>query len=551
MKLVGLVSNPNAPRHTHTRLFDLLAGIFQVQFQERATGSLEGLDAAVFLGIESAKPTLPSLHIAEAIKKTNSDSAGTVQFGNSAAVPIVFRSRDIKQKGRAPDTSLSLNGGDQIIATRDGQPLWAVREEREIRTDLSAMALPLLDDDSAVFSYFAGDNFVPLLPLVEFLHRLTGGNQWRGPGLRAGFMFDDPNLHADSYGWINYRDLAESANQHNYHASMATIPLDAWFEDKQAVGLFAQNHARLSLLIHGNDHLSQELASFSSEAQRLGSLAQALQRISRLEAKTSIAVPRVMAAPHGACSEETLRDMARLGFEAACISHGSLHRYNSDKPWATSIGLKMSDCVAGLPVIPRFRLSEECQNAILLAAYLDQPIIPVGHHQDVSGGLELLENLAGFINSLGEVRWMDMKGIARSNFKTRMEGSLLHVQSCARVFELTVPPGVTHISIHELRMVDAVGEGIRIRATGRADQIHSRYVGEPIPVQPGATLEITFLLQNQLDPNSVRQPGLRMQSVARRVLTEGRDRLSPIAYRLKNKLRPPTPGLAKKKSGNR
>ena len=50
----------------------------------------------------------------------------------------------------------------------------------------------------------------------------------------------------------------------------------------------------------------------------------------------------------------------------------------------------MTEMVAGLPVISRFRISRECQNAILLAAYLDQPIIPVGHHQDVAGGLDLL-----------------------------------------------------------------------------------------------------------------------------------------------------------------
>ena len=119
---------------------------------------------------------------------------------------------------------------------------------------------------------------------------------------------------------------------------MATIPLDGWFESKKAVRVFADNPDRLSFLVHGNDHLHKELASFSSEGQGLGAMAQAWNRISRLEARTSIAVSKVMAAPHGACSEQTLGVMARVGFEAACISHGSLHNYNSDKAWAKSIG---------------------------------------------------------------------------------------------------------------------------------------------------------------------------------------------------------------------
>jgi hypothetical protein len=537
MKLVGLVSDPASPPHTHRRLFDWLAGIFHLQFQERPPGGLEGLDAAVFWGFEDANPGLPNLQIAAQINWNTSDSLATVHFGHSDVVPKVFRGRAIEQENLAPDAFVNLKGGDQIIATLQGRPLWMVREDGECRTDLSAMALPRTDESSALCKYFAARNFLRLLPLVDFLRRLTGETQWSSPGLRADFMFDDPNLHTTSYGWINYRELAQHANLHNYHASMATIPLDAWFESKQAVSLFADNSARLSFLIHGNDHLHKELANFSSDEQRLGSLAQALKRISRLEGKTSVEVSKVMAAPHGACSEETLRVMAHLGFEAACISHGSLHAYNAKKSWAKSVGLRMSEFVAGFPVIPRFRVNRECQNAILMAAYLDQPIIPVGHHQDVAGGLDLLEELAGFVNSLGEIRWMDMKGIARSNYKTRTDGSVLNVQSYARVFKLNVPSGVTHVSIQRPKVNDAVEERICIRTPGQADQVFSHYNGEPFAVQPVADLEITAFLQEQIDPGSVRLPNLKIWPFARRILTEGRDRLTPFACRLKEKIR--------------
>jgi hypothetical protein len=227
--------------------------------------------------------------------------------------------------------------------------------------------------------------------------------------------------------------------------------------------------------------------------------------------------------------------MARLGFEAACISSGSLHNYNSGKSWAKNIGLNMSEFVAGLPVIPRFRLKRDCKNDILLAAYLGQPIVPVGHHQEVADGLDLLADLAAFINSLGEVRWMDMKGIARSNFKTRMDGSLLHVQSFSRVFKLPVPPGVAQVSVQRPEMAEAVDEGICVRAPGKPDRVLPHYAGEPFPVQPGAALEIASFLQNQVDPGSVRLPKLRMWPVARRILTEGRDRLAPFAGRLRSR----------------
>jgi len=532
-KVIALVSVSSAP--PDMTLFEWMESIFPVRFQSVRPGRWDGMDAAIFLGLEPSCPGLPSLQIPAAIAPEVPAALATVQFGQSAAVPKVFRGRAVRQENLICEGSLKTNNGDQIIAALDGNPLWVAREDGRGRTDFSAMSLPSAKKLRSLYQCFAARDFMRLLPLVDFLRRLARENEWGNPGLRACFMFDDPNLHSTGYGWIRYRELAQHASLSHYHASIATIPLDSWFERKQAVGIFADNQARLSLLIHGNDHLHKELASFSSDGQRLASLAQALNRIARLEAKTSMEVSRVMAAPHGACSEETLRVMARLGFEAACISHGALHNYNADRQWARNVGLGMSEFVAGLPVIPRFRLNRECQNAILLAAYLGQPIIPVGHHQELADGLDLLGELANFINSLGEVRWLDMKGIARSNYQTRTEGNLLQVRSFARVIDLRVAPGVTQVAIQRPKVAEEVEEGIRIRSPGQAGQVFSKYAGQPFPVQPGADLEITPFVQNQVDPSSVRRPKLKIWPFARRILTEGRDRLSPFACRLREK----------------
>ena len=460
-----------------------------------------------------------------------------VQFANSSAVPAVFRKREVRQTRVAVFDKSKLSGRDEIMASADGHPIWIARADDSGRRQMCAVSLEGIENLRLPFRSLSPDIFVQLLPMIHFIRRGTGESRWSEPPLRASIILDDPNLHCASFGWINFRELAQHAGLHNYHVAIATVPLDSWYESKQAVRLFADNQARLSLLIHGNDHIRQELASFSSDDQRLGSMAQALRRISRLEARTSLAVSRVMTAPHEVCSEETLRVMARLGFEAACITLGTLHKYNSDKSWARSFSLGMSEWVAGLPVIPRFEVRCEIQNAVLLAAYLGQPIIPVSHHQELAGGLDLLEDLANFINSLGPIRWMDLKGIARSNYRTRTEGSLLLVQSYARVLHLRIPPGVTQASIHRPTAAEAMEEGICIRTPGQADRVFPHYVGEPFPVPPGTDLEVTSFLQNQIDPNTVREPKSRIWPFARRILTEGRDRLSPFAYRLTGKVR--------------
>jgi hypothetical protein len=96
---------------------------------------------------------------------------------------------------------------------------------------------------------------------------------------------------------------------------------------------------------------------------------------------------------------------------------------------------------------------------------------------------------------------------------------------------------VTQVAIQRPKVAEEVEEGIRIRSPGQAGQVFSKYAGQPFPVQPGADLEITPFVQNQVDPSSVRRPKLKIWPFARRILTEGRDRLSPFACRLKGKVR--------------
>ena len=115
-------------------------------------------------------------------------------------------------------------------------------------------------------------------------------------------------------------------------------------------------------------------------------------------------------------------------------------------------------------------------------------------------------------------------------------GSLKARLAVAGIQEMTAfcrDKGVAHAICGKL--VVAVEEGIRIRAPSRADQCFPSYVGEPFPVHPGAELEITSFFQDQIDPNSVPPPKLRIWPVARRILTESRDRLAPLACRLKSR----------------
>jgi hypothetical protein len=531
VKLIELAGT--AESHRTKRLFEALSQAFPVRFQERGKGERNRTDAVIDFGTDAteARDKVPTLRVSPAGKDSTKADKVLVQFTSSPSLPAVFRGRTVETEAALPPSGLRL-ADQEVLASISGRPIWAVRGQGAEESYHSAIPLPNMDANGVLFEHFASHNFLGLLPLIHFLHRVIGADRWTAPPLRACFMFDDPNLHWPRYGHVDFRELALSAERHHYHASFATIPMDGWYVHRGTAEIFRQYQSRLSLLCHGNNHTTHELARDYAAADRQALVAQALQRIGSLERRSKVQVSRVMAAPHGACSEELMGDMARLGFEAACISHWSNRSHNPSKQWNMRLGLAMAEMVADLPLIPRFRIFPTCQTDILLAAFLNQPIIPVGHHEDVADGLALLEGLAGFINSLGEVQWLDMQSIARSNFFTLREAEVLQVKMYSRKIRLAVPPGIEQLCIHRPWLSDGDQEGLELRLQNEDSVQFNLYRGERIPIRPGGEVEIASIHPSLLD--SVKVPVARtpLWAVARRQLCEIRDRMKPAARRL-------------------
>ncbi|MBA2242284.1 MAG: hypothetical protein H0W04_05270 [Chthoniobacterales bacterium] len=347
-------------------------------------------------------------------------------------------------------------------------------------------------------------------------------------------MFDDPNLHGSGYGFLDYRTLIEHAAEHNYHAAMATVPFDAWCVSSKAIGLFRTHSARLSLLIHGNNHTQSELAQPYPEKAREQLVAQTLKRISRLEGRLGSPVPKIMAAPHGACSDLMAKELLRQGYEAACISWGSLRKHNPQKVWPPDFGLEPAEFLGGgLPVIPRFRVSRDSLADVVLSAFLGQPIIPVGHHQDVAGGLDLLAQVSGMINEFGGVTWCDMGQIARTNFKTRLRGDVFEVRMYSCLVRVHVPRGITRLKVERAwNMPDDANE--RLEARFKGDDWASQN-GDEVSIsrdEKGTrAVDLRFTFGRGVDYRAIKSPAFRPWPVMRRILVEARDRMQPMIRR--------------------
>ena len=537
MKTIGI--SPPLKSSGLRKTLDALGELLNVRFEERTFRDDAGLDAWVIFEADReiqhclARSNCPCYIVIESGNLVPCGSSSTIEFARHHALPQLLTGRRVKATEAAKLKSLPRHlKGMAVLASKADAPIWALQEIGGRQHYYVATSLPELQEGESLFQYFSDGQFLQLLPLIIFLRTLTDYQRWEQPPLRACFMFDDPNLHWRTYGYVDFAEIAAHAQQHNYHACFATIPLDTWFVHKPTALLFQQYRDQISLLIHGNDHMTQELAKSYSDEEISNILRQALSRIEEFERCSGVEVSKVMAPPHGACNERTLSNMANIGFEAACISGGSLRHYNSHARWLRTLGMQPSDMIAGLTVFHRFRISSTCHNSMLIAALLDQPIIPVGHHHDLAEGLQLLADLAGFVNSLGTVHWTDMKRISRFHYARRHEGKILKIRMFSKRIEVCVPEGTSQILVELPRLQGPESMPLAWKSLSDGSEWSPYHPDDPIPVLPGQRIEIVSGLPTSLPIATKDFKKLQLWPVVRRQLTEARDRLAPVLRRV-------------------
>lgn len=514
------------------RLFDALAGIFPAEFAGEDAVSIERADAAIFFP-EAAQQArrafehgVSSLAFQPSLERSAAlDSGSTVSFCGNSCIHAAFRNARIPAGGALTYGPLTPQCDETVLASQDGAALWAFRSSGGAEFHSAALPPPRLHPGEVLWSHLQPGRWMSILPLLHFVRGVTAEIGWMAPAQRACFIFDDPNLHSSRYGYMDFAKLAGEAVAHHYHVALATVPIDAWYAASKAVRLFHEHRSSLSLLIHGNDHVRNELSRNLGEAPSLRVLAQALARITRFERRTGLSVSRVIAAPHGACSESMMAQMMRFPLGGACISVPSVLRWNPQRSWSASFGMEPSSLMAGgFPVVHRFNLRHGLLPA-RFAAFLGQPIVPYGHHQDCAAGLGRLEEIADTVNRWGPVEWCGFDTLFRGLCRTRQEGDLLHVEMWARQTEVRVPAGISHLALHS----PLSGEREFELVAGRNGASPRPWpLSIPVAVEPGGVVRLSVRSPAPVDLSGLGPRGYRVWPPVRRVLAISRDRLMPL-----------------------
>lgn len=495
------------------RLFSALEQAFSVRFVAGAPAASDGAAMSVVAAGRS-------LHL---FAGRCADRPSQLSFASVDSLDPSLRGATLTE-AEGPLDSLAGQTGDVLASAEEG-PMWIRRGDE----DLAALLPAELEPGTALREHLRGGRFFALLPLIQFL-RTVAPPTWAQPPLRATFVFDDPNLHWSSYGFIRYRELARHASAHGYTATMAIIPRDLWYAYPSAVRVFRESCSRLSLAMHGNDHVKRELNSNLPIDDRRALIAQAVRRAARFESRWAMPIARVMIPPHGSTARDMALEMPRLGIEAMSDSrpYPWLTRPPAD---ATLAGWRFVDVVdGGLPVIPRYHFTRS-RDDLPLRALLGQPLVLYGHHDDVAGGLDMLAQAAAQVNALGDVRWCSLGEIAQSNFETRRTDSLLELRLSAPVVDLDVPDGVSELVV-SAPLLAAVRT---VEAAGRLDVVQmpvSNGSTDAFPVQPGR-LRLRAVREDAIDESAIQAPRLRPWPILRRGAGEARDRVLPVAARVR------------------
>jgi hypothetical protein len=341
-------------------------------------------------------------------------------------------------------------------------------------------------------------------------------------------VFDDPSLAAMSYGCIDYEELARAATTHRFHAAIATIPIDAHRASRRVATLFRNHPEQLSLVPHGNNHVRLELAR-ARDGTLESLLAQALRRVQRLESRHHLNVCRIMEPPYGVVSDQASLHLSALGYEGILITAEEYLRWNRTSVHPATFGMEVAGCLFdGTGTLPRRLFGRNSETEALLCAFLGQPLVFAGHHDDARDRMHRLTTFADRINALGDVRWQRLEDIVRSNYQMRCEQDQLVVRVCARRVMLQLP-SAREVVIERPWITEGSPEPLVVRMAGAPDSArlegrHAR-LGSPLHSHP---IEVLSPHPAAREVGAIASPRPSLWPVFRRTLTETRDRLYPL-----------------------
>jgi hypothetical protein len=383
--------------------------------------------------LHSGLATLPVL-----VLGLRSDTVAAV--GAQACLGAVRASRRYRMLGLWPFAGLELQEEtDRVQATVAGEglePIVVCEEGPVIARAAGGRVMLAAGGDwpggvpYLLRSGFRPGRFLDALPVLVFVRDALGSAAWTPAGNLATIVVDDPNLAGFRYGHLDFRIAAANARKVDFHLSLGFVPLDFRKTAAAVADFFRRHDDVLSLVMHGIDHLSRELARPADAAVRANLVRTALARIRDHEARTALFCPAVMTMPHGASTPEWIRTLSEAGYHAAYSNRA--YAFTDDAQAAGAprdYELRPAELsLAGLPILKRWSLDDP-HDDLLFGAFVGQPTILYTHHNYFAKGWDRFTAEIDFVNRQVGPRWTNSLDLVRSNWLRRRVGGRTEVRA--------------------------------------------------------------------------------------------------------------------------
>jgi hypothetical protein len=243
--------------------------------------------------------------------------------------------------------------------------------------------------------------FATMAAPMIFLRYAAGERAWHSPADYANLTIDDLWLR-EPYGHVNYEELLQQAQQHDFHATIAFIPWNFDRSQLRMVSLFLAHPDRLSICIHGNNHIHQEFGPFDMHPleKQAQDIEQGLARMERFKQLTNIPYDTVMVFPHSVSPQATFSELKRYNFLATANSLNVPS--DAAAPPGAEFALRTASLnFADFPSLRRYSAETAIpKTQLAIDAFLGNPMLFYVHESFFASGADAFNKTADTVNQL-------------------------------------------------------------------------------------------------------------------------------------------------------
>ncbi|MFX1326278.1 MAG: hypothetical protein ACFE8N_15110, partial [Promethearchaeota archaeon] len=254
--------------------------------------------------------------------------------------------------------------------------------------------------------------FSQIIPVLMYIKNNFGYKCWKSNKNYACLIIDDPLL-TPKYGFLDFKKLLHLMNQYRFHANIAFIPWNYKRSDPIISKLFVKKKDKLTISIHGCDHIQNEFGS--NNLSELNIKVQLAKRRMKIHyEKTGIEFDHVMVFPQGVFSSQAIKILKYNNLLAGINTEVITYGQNENKIEISQLLQIAITKYDSFPVFVRRYPSEGIEN-FAFDIFMGKPCLIVVHHGFFKRGYEELISLIQKINTLeSNLVWKGLSTIANN-----------------------------------------------------------------------------------------------------------------------------------------